>query len=170
MCNGQLMSIAQNTALFSILGTTYGGDGVQTFGLPDLRGRDMLHWGQGPGLSNYDIGEVAGVENTTLLTTNLPSHTHTMTSSFSASGLQPKASTLAPGAGSVLGHATDIANNPKQAQPAIYCPSGTATPVALGGLNVSAGLAGGSQPFSNLDPYLAITQLIVLFGIFPSRN
>jgi microcystin-dependent protein len=170
MCNGQLMSITQNTALFSILGTTYGGNGTTNFALPDLRGRRMIHQGQGPGLSPYSLGEQSGVENTTLLTTNMPAHTHTMTASMSASGLQPLASTPAPAAGSVLGHSTDTSNNPTQAKPAIYCPAGTATPIALGGLNVAAGISGGSQPFSVLNPYLAITQLIVLFGIFPARN
>jgi microcystin-dependent protein len=170
MCNGQLMPIAQNQALFAILGTTYGGDGVTTFGLPDLRGRDIVNPGQGSGLSNYDLGQVGGVENTTLTTNNLPAHTHTMTASMSASGLQPLASTPAPAAGSVLGHATDTSNNPKQAKPAIYCPSGTATPIALGGLNVTAGISGGSQPFSVVTPFLAITVLITLDGIFPTRN
>jgi microcystin-dependent protein len=93
-----------------------------------------------------------------------------MTSSLSAGGLTPKATTLAPAAGSVLGHADDISSNAQKAQPAIYCPSGTATPTALGGLNVSAGLTGGNIPFSILNPYLAITCLIMLQGIFPSRN
>jgi len=170
MCNGQILSIAQNTALFSILGTTYGGNGQTTFALPDLRGRRMIHWGTGPGLSTYVLGEQAGAENATLNTTQMPAHTHVMTSSMSASGLQPLASTPAPTAGSVLGHATDTSGNPTQAKPAIYCPAGTATPIALGGLNVSAGITGGNQPFSLLNPYLAITQLIVLAGIFPSRN
>ncbi|MEO8762959.1 MAG: tail fiber protein, partial [Ginsengibacter sp.] len=74
LCNGQLLSIAQNTALFSLIGTTYGGNGVTTFGLPDLRGRVPIHWGQGPGLSNYVLGEVAGSENISLLVSNLPAH------------------------------------------------------------------------------------------------
>src|SRR5512140_216933 len=78
LCNGQLLPIAQNTALFSILGTTYGGDGRTTFALPDLRGRVPVHPGQGPGLSNYVLGEMAGTENTTLLINNMPAHNHTL--------------------------------------------------------------------------------------------
>jgi len=170
MCNGQLQSIAQNSALFAILGTTYGGDGITTCALPNLQGRDMVHWWQGPGLSNYDIGQVGGVENTTLTTNNLPAHTHVMTASMSASRLQPLASTPAPAAGSVLGHATDTSGNPTQAKPAIYCPSGTATPIALGGLNVAAGLTGSNIPVAILDPFLGINKSIALAGIFPSRN
>src|SRR6476659_7582144 len=79
LCNGQILSIAQNTALFSLLGTTYGGNGTQTFGLPNLQSRVPMHWGQGPGLSNYVIGEQTGTENVTILTSNLPPHTHTAT-------------------------------------------------------------------------------------------
>src|SRR5438270_2669849 len=76
LCNGQLLPIAQNTALFSLLGTTYGGNGQTTFALPDLRGRVPLHWGQGPGLSNYDLGEQTGTESVTLLSTQMPAHSH----------------------------------------------------------------------------------------------
>jgi microcystin-dependent protein len=170
LCNGQTVAISQNSALFAILGTTYGGNGQTTFQLPNLQSRRMLHQGQGPGLSLYDLGQQAGVETTTLTINNLPSHTHQMAATFSAGGVQPKASTLAPAAGSVLGHATDISNNPTQAQPAIYCPSGTATPIALGGLNVSAGLSGNGLPFASLTPYLTINMVITLFGVFPSRN
>jgi microcystin-dependent protein len=170
MCNGQIIPISQNTALFSLLGTFYGGNGTSKFALPDLRGRSMIHQGQGTGLSPYVIGQQGGTENVTLLTGNMPAHTHTMTATLSAGGAQPKASMLAPAAGSVLGHATDISSNPTQAEPAIYCPAGTATPVALGGLNVSAGITGSSLPLQILNPYLTITCLIMLVGIFPSRN
>ena len=75
-CDGTILSIASNTALFSLLGTTYGGNGVQTFALPDLRGRVAVSWGQGPGLSNYNLGDMGGTENTTLLISNLPAHNH----------------------------------------------------------------------------------------------
>src|SRR5512132_2194680 len=78
-CDGQLLSIAQNTALFSLLGTTYGGNGQTNFALPDLRGRAAIHQGQGPGLSQYVLGEVGGLENVTLITTQIPAHTHTAT-------------------------------------------------------------------------------------------
>ena len=170
MCNGQLMAISQNAALFSIIGTFYGGNGTSTFGLPDLRGRSMIHQGTGNGLSTYVIGEQGGVEQVSVLQTNLPSHTHTIAATFNASGLQPLATTEAPAAGSVLGHAVDISTNTAKAKPAIYCPSGTTANIALGGLNVSAAPTGGSVPLPILNPYLAITCLIMLFGIFPSRN
>jgi microcystin-dependent protein len=167
-CDGQLLSISQNTALFSLLGTSYGGNGTTTFALPDLRGRSMIHQGQGLGLSSYVVGETGGTENVTVLQTNLPSHTHTITSTFKASSTV-KASAQVPAAGSVLGHSVDIATG-GTSHPAIYCPSGTATDAALGGLNVSAATTGNNIPVSILNPFLAITCLIMMQGIFPSRN
>lgn len=169
-CDGQLLSIQQNTALFAIIGTTYGGNGVNTFQLPDLRGRSMLSQGQGPGLSLYTLGEIAGVEHTTMTINNMPSHNHPITGSLAAS--TTAASMQAPAAGSVLGAGTDISSNTKKALPAIYCPAGTTANVPLGGLNVASpsGSTGGGQPFANLGPYLTITMLIWLQGIFPSRN
>jgi len=159
LCNGQLLSIQQNTALFSLLGTTFGGNGVQTFGLPNLQGRVPIHWGQGQGLSPCVIGQQGGVENATLLVSNLPARTHTL----SASG-GTKASLAIPTAGSTLGHVQDISN--AGSAPVIYCPANTPTTVALGGV----GPSGGSQPFSNLQPYLAITFAIALVGAYPSRS
>jgi microcystin-dependent protein len=170
MCNGQTLSIQQNAALFALVGTFYGGNGTSTFQLPDLRGRTMIHQGTGLGLSTYVIGETGGVEQVSVLQSNLPSHTHTMAATFNASGLQPQATTEAPAAGSVLGHAVDVSTNTAKAKPAIYCPTGTTANVALGGLNVSAGLTGGNIPLQILNPYLAITCLIMTTGIFPSRN
>ncbi len=167
-CDGQLLPISQYTALFSLLGTSYGGNGTSNFALPDLRGRTMIHQGTGPGLSTYVVGENGGTENVTLLQNNLPSHTHTMTSTFKASSTV-KASLQIPAAGSVLGHSVDVATG-GTSHPAIYCPSGTAVDAALGGLNVSAGLTGNNIPVPILNPYLAITCLIMLQGIFPSRN
>jgi microcystin-dependent protein len=173
LCAGQLLPISQNTALFSLLGTSYGGNGQTNFALPDLRGRTMIGQGQGPGLSNYIVGQAGGSENVTLQTTNMPSHTHvfTSTSTLNASGAQPHASTVVPATGSVLGHAVDIAPTPTSA-PAIYCPSGTTANIALGGLNVAGtnSQAGGSQPFNVVNPYLAISQVIALEGIFPPRS
>jgi microcystin-dependent protein len=177
LCNGQTLAIQQYTALFALLGTTFGGNGTTTFQLPNLQGRVPIHWGQGQGLSNYNIGQSAGSETETLLQTNMPAHNHTATftsnnSSLNASGATPRASLQVPVAGSPLGHSFDVAQT--GSTPAIYCPSGTATSVALGGLNVagtvSLGLTGGSQPFQILQPYLAITFVIALVGIFPSRN
>ncbi len=168
MCNGQTLSISQNTALFALLGTFYGGNGTSTFQLPDLRGRTMIHQGQGQGLSTYVVGENGGTENATLLQTNLPSHTHTITSTFKASSTV-KATLQIPAAGAVLGHSDDVATG-GTSHPAIYCPINTATDAALGGLNVSAAPTGNSIPVSILNPYLTITCLITTVGIFPSRN
>ena len=163
LCNGQLLSIPQFTAVFSLLGTTFGGNGTTTFGLPNLQGRVPIHWGQGQGLSPYSIGQLAGTENGTLTVQNLPAHTHP--AALNASG-GTKASLQIPASGSTLGHSDDRSN--AGSLPAIYCPANTATNTALGGLTV--GPAGGSQPFSNLQPYLAITFAIVLEGIYPTRD
>lgn len=159
-CNGQLMSIAQNTALFSILGTTYGGDGRVTFGLPDLRGRVPISQGQGPGLSSYTLGEMGGTETTTLLVTNLPSHTHALTLSAQVNVSDLNASSDEP-AGSFL---TTTSNN-------FYAGSGKAGQ-NLGGVTASgtAAVTGGNIPFNNMQPYLTLSYQICLYGIFPSRN
>lgn len=176
LCNGQLLSIQQNAALFSLLGTTYGGNGTTNFQLPDLQGRHTVHWGQGPGLSDYVIGQKAGTESVTMLQSNLPLHTHaatfTSTSTMNASSAT-NGSQEAPQAGSVLGHAVDASTH--GALPAIYVPSGSATTtVALGGLNVAGTVtvanAGNSVPLSVLNPYLCVSVIIALQGIFPARN
>jgi microcystin-dependent protein len=176
LCNGQTLAIAQNTALFSLLGTTYGGNGVSTFQLPDLQGRHSVHQGTGPGLSTYVLGQKAGNENVMLTISNLPMHTHTATfastSSLNASGPTPKAAAAAPAAGAVLGHVDDLAA--KGDLPAIYCPPGTAASVALGGLNVAGTVAvanaGSGLPLAILNPYLCVSVIIALQGIFPARN
>ncbi|MDB5678682.1 phage tail protein [Sphingomonas bacterium] len=163
LCQGQLLSIAQNTALFSILGTTYGGNGQTTFALPDLRGRAPIGQGQGPGLQNYDLGQVGGTENATLLTGNLPSHTHAGTLNAN----QVKATAQTPQTGSMLARAADPSS--AGSTPEIYVPTGTAgAQVALGGLTI--GNTGNNLPFPILSPYLTINWLIALEGIFPSRN
>ena len=148
MCNGQLLAINQNQALFSLLGTTYGGNGVQTFGLPDLRGRTPLHFGNGAGLTPRTQGERSGEENHTLLTQEVPPHTHALNASKDAgSSFIPNNNFIAN------------ANLPIAA---------TGTPVAMiaGGI----GNAGGSQAHTNIQPYLVINFCIALTGIFPSRN
>ena len=150
-CQGQLLPIAQNTALFSLLGTTYGGNGSSTFGLPDLRGRVPVGFGQGPGLINVQLGEAAGQSATTLQTTNLPAHTHTLS------------------AVSETGNAGSPANAFLAATGAIdpeYRTSGTPVAMAAG----AVGTVGGSQPFSNMPPYLGMNYIIALQGIFPSRD
>jgi microcystin-dependent protein len=150
-CNGQLLSIAQNTALFSLIGTTYGGNGTTTFGLPDFRGRVPIHAGQGPGLSNFVEGEMAGTENTSLLVSNLPQHNHPFIATSEAG------STSDP-TGAYLGNTGALDRE--------YNTSGTLVNMNAG----AVGISGGSQPFNNMQPYLVVNFIIALEGIFPSRN
>lgn len=154
MCNNQILPIAQNQALFALIGTIYGGDGVRTFCLPDLRSRTMNHQGTGLGLPPFVIGEMAGSPQHTLLTTNLPQHTHTLNvSDQSATTDQPS--------GAVLAKAADSGLNPIN----VYGP----TPNAI--MNPAAiGFNGGTQPFSVMQPYLTVNICIALFGVFPSRG
>jgi|SRR5947207_14407477 len=143
LCNGQFLPINQNQALFSLLGTTYGGNGVTTFALPDLRGRLPIHMGQA-----HTLGEKAGNTSVTLNIQQLPTHTHNLVAS-DANGTQPVA------AGNVLAQANNL-----------YTPPANLT--ALDPSTVSN--VGGSQPHNNLMPYLALNFCIALQGIFPSRN
>ena len=153
-CNGQLLSIAQNTALFSILGTTYGGDGRVTFGLPDLRGRVPINAGQGPGLSSYTLGEVAGNENVTLIQAQIPPHSHTVACNTGpASAPSPANNVLAAPVDSQGGAGNG------------YTPAANATmsPAMIG-------TTGGGSPISIVQPLLCSSFIIALEGIFPSRN
>lgn len=176
-CNGQILSIAQNTALFALLGTTYGGNGQTTFALPDLRGRAMVHTGTGPGLSPYTLGQVGGVESVTLLSTQMPAHNHpatfTPTGQPTVGGVNTKGTSATPSAGALLGRAADGAVTPA-AQPRIYAPAGSTPAVGLGGINVAGTVTiasnGSSTPFSILKPFLAVSVCIATAGIFPSRN
>lgn len=158
-CQGQHLSIAQNTALFSILGTTYGGNGQTTFALPDLRGRVPVGAGQGPGLPVMTQGEIAGSPTQTLSISNLPSHNHTVTGGVSAStGL---GTLTEPGSGAV-----PAGSNQRNAQ---YAPGGSAdTTLPMG--NVTVGLTGNNTPISVMQPYLGMHYIIAVQGIFPSRN
>jgi microcystin-dependent protein len=158
-CQGQLMSIAQNTALFSILGTTYGGDGQVTFALPDFRGRLAVGTGQGPGLSNYILGQRAGSETTTLLLPNLPSHNHPVTGTVTVKatgdgdlGTDPGNRNFGPG--NTYTSSTDLVN------------------MATGNTDVKLSTApvGSNMPFNNIQPYLAMNYIICTEGIYPSRN
>ncbi|HEV7719988.1 MAG TPA: tail fiber protein [Iamia sp.] len=149
-CNGQLMSIAQSTALFSLLGTTYGGNGQTTFGLPDLRGRSALSSGQGPGLQPYDLGEVSGVETVTLIQTEMPAHGHSVLASTSDSSAKNPSQNILGSTASPIYAAVATAN-------AILAPQ-------------TIGIAGGSQPHENRSPFLVLNYCIALEGIFPSRN
>jgi len=151
MCNGQLLSIAQNTALFSLLGTTYGGDGVTTFALPNLQSRWPVHFGQGPGLSPYALGQVSGSETVTLTTGNLAPHNHTVAINAS-SGTKLNA---VPAANN-LGGATIYTN---AALDSVLEPGST-----------TCGLTGSAQPVATLPPYVALNFCICMEGLYPSRN
>jgi len=177
LCAGQQMAIAQNTALFSLLGTSFGGNGQTTFGVPDLRGRAAINWGQGPGLQNYDLGEVVGTENTTLTQLNLPAHTHTATFTSTGGTINAtlnKATQQNPLDGGFLAQSIEgqAGNN---SLPMIYRPAGgTPTFAAIAGVNAAGTVAvaptGNGQPFSLLNPRLAVTIVIAIAGVFPSRN
>jgi microcystin-dependent protein len=162
-CQGQILSIAQNTALFSLLGTTYGGNGQTTFALPDTRGRVMVGTGQGPGLPNVVLGEVSGTPSHTMIITELPAHNHTGQLKASTA----KGTLQAPAAGAALGKAVDNAGS---AIPFIYAPAGSAPAIVLDPTSVTTGLTGGSVPFSITQPYEGMNNIICLEGIFPSRN
>ena len=151
-CNGQLLPIAQNTALFSILGTTYGGNGTTNFGLPDLRGRVPIHAGNGAGLTPVQLGEQSGSESITLQTSEMPSHSHTF------SGTTASADDKRPTAGSVFATA---------AAGAYYAAPGAGL-TAIKPTTVAA--AGGSLAHNNMQPYLALNWCICMHGVFPARN
>lgn len=144
-CNGQLLPINQNQALFSLLGTTYGGNGTTNFALPNLQGRTPLHFGTGPGLSPRTLGEVAGSEAVTLTSAHLPAHTHTVS-----------ANTATPTSGTPANNLWAQGN---------YSASGGSA-MAAGDISNT----GGNQPHPNLSPYLVLNFCIALQGIFPSRN
>ena len=150
-CNGQTISIATNTALFSLLGTTFGGNGTTNFSLPDLQGRVPMHWGQGPGLSNRSLGERSGVENNTLTTSNMPAHTHTLNAVSDAGDVSAPAGAFLANTGAL----------DKE-----YKTTGTVVPMNLG----AVGTTGSNFPITNMPPYLVVNFYIALQGIYPSRN
>jgi microcystin-dependent protein len=158
-CDGSLQSIAQNTALFALIGTTYGGDGVNTFALPDFRGRSAVGTGQGPGLPNYYIGQISGTESTTLLSSNLPMHNHTV---ISVTG--------APGGFSDSGNQSSPAGNVPADLNARYTTAGGDGQMAQTITMANSPVAGGNSPVSNVSPYLAMNYIIAVEGIFPSRS
>ncbi|MCL7764790.1 tail fiber protein [Polaribacter sp. Z014] len=180
-CDGQLLPISQNTALFSLLGTTYGGDGRTSFALPDLRGRVPIGPRHGPGLSPVKLGERGGTETNTLTITTLPNHNHTasvtgMTAAFSngvgtipVNSEEGLADEKNP-AGGVLNNAeADIYTS--EAANAVYGANVAVTgDVAITGGNITVGNTGGQQPVNNMQPFLGINYIIALEGIFPSRS
>lgn len=156
-CEGQLLSISQNTALFSILGTTYGGNGQTNFALPDLRGRVAVGQGQGPGLSTWVLGEQQGAENVTLISTEMPAHSHLVQVSAGDADTGTASNNFLANANAQFG-ADQIPVNTYN--------GGTGATLAVN----TIGPAGGSQPHQNLQPSLCINYIICLQGIFPSRN
>jgi microcystin-dependent protein len=150
LCNGQLLAISQNTALFSLLGTYYGGDGITNFALPNLQSRVAIHQGQGAGLSPYVIGQQGGTENVTLNSQQMPSHNH-LVNTVAAQGSQtrPVNNLLAATASNTYAPAPSDGS--------------TLNPVAVGN-------AGGNQPHPNVQPYLCVNFIIALQGIYPPRN
>lgn len=158
LCDGQLLPISQNTALFSLLGTTYGGDGKSTFALPNLQGSAPLQAGQGPGLSLRDLGETGGEQNVTLLQTEMPAHSHTFTCATD------RGNTTSSG-NAYLG--TGAAGPPNQAiKGTMYSSNPT-----NGQMNpFSLSIAGGNLPHNNLMPFLGLTFIIALQGVFPARS
>lgn len=157
-CSGQLLSISQNTALFSLLGTTYGGNGTTNFQLPDLRGRVPMCQGQGNGLTPRTLGEVGGVENVTLTTNQMPAHTHAIT--------------VHPQGINVAGDTADPTGNFPANTGALdreYKTPGSAT-VNMGASAANITPTGGNLPHDNMQPYLVLNFYIILNGVFPSRN
>jgi microcystin-dependent protein len=153
MCNGQILPLAQNAALFSLLGTTYGGDGRTTFALPDLRASFPLNAGNGAGLSFYVAGDVEGAESVQLDSSEIPSHTHVVHASAEGGSSSPSGAVWAE------------ARFGRVAQQA-YATTGTPTAMS----SLALGLAGQDQPHNNLPPYLVINFIIALTGVFPQRS
>jgi microcystin-dependent protein len=151
-CDGQLLPISQNTALFSLLGTTYGGDGKSTFALPDLQGNAPMHPGQGPGLSLHDLGETGGSETVTLLQTEIPAHSHTLMAQNQPGQLN------APAADRSLSRSNggDAWKQPPQVLSAMAFQA--------------LAPAGGDQPHNNMMPYLTLNFCIAMQGVFPPRT
>jgi microcystin-dependent protein len=148
-CDGSVLPISENDALFALIGTTYGGDGQTTFALPDLRGRLPVHQGSGPGLSTYGLGQMAGSETVTLTSQQLPAHTH------AAQGQSAAGDQAGPGGGVWAASA--------QNQFSSNAPGAAMSTAAIGA-------TGGSQQHDNMAPYQVVSFIICLFGIFPSRN
>lgn len=150
-CDGQLLPLSQNTALFSLLGTTYGGDGKSTFALPDLQGSAPMQPGQGQGLSLRDLGEMSGTETVTLLVSEIPLHTHALMVSAEIADVQTPTNTTALGRSGGGSAYTATVANVVQLAPQVLAP------------------AGGSLPHNNMQPYLTLNFCIALQGIFPQR-
>jgi microcystin-dependent protein len=168
VCAGQLLAIAQNQALFALLGTTYGGNGQTTFALPDLRGRVPLGFAQGPGLSNYGLGETGGSESAGLISSQLPAHTHAIDTSALTAAARCR--------NGVANQRTPVGNAPAIEAAGVTATFSNSAPdanmsgaaIAMGG-TITAGTAGGGVPHVNTQPLLVLTYCICLNGIFPSQ-
>lgn len=163
-CNGQLLSISQYNALFALLGITFGGNAQTNFGLPDLRGRQIIGMGDGPGLTTRTIGQSFGAEHVTLTSSNLPPHTHTMT----ASDTDSSELTQAPAPNWTLGAAASVTDErtPIVTPVQMYGPHNPATPVP----SAPSSSTGSGLPVGTMPPALCLNFCIALFGIYPSRN
>jgi len=160
-CNGQLLPISQWTAVFALVGTTYGGNGQTTFGIPDFRGRIArgAQGSQGPGLSLVQLGEMAGTQSVTLLTTNLPAHNHPLTGAVTPTAVNDADGLTDSPGGARLGAASVFSN---AVAPLV--------PMAPAGSSLVVGLTGSSQPFSNMPPYMGMNYIFCVECIFPSRD
>jgi microcystin-dependent protein len=158
-CNGELLSIQQNTALFSILGTTYGGNGQTNFALPNLQGQVPMHWGDGPGGFSTQLGEVQGSTTVTLISNQMPIHNHTVTASSVAAGGGSER-TAVPTAATYIGPSANPNAAFQSPAPTINAPF---SPKAIA-------VTGNSIPHENMQPYLVLNFCIALTGVFPSRN
>ena len=183
-CQGQILSIQTNQALFALVGTMYGGNGTTTFALPNIGGRVPVGTGQAPGISrNYQLGEVAGIENITLTSNQMPMHVHTQaltsasTSSQAGTAIAAAGDAITP-LNNYLALSPKIGSGPNATQLKTYATAAAGAPVSLGGGAITTNtttsgntaIAGGSQPVSIMQPYLAINYVITTQGIFPSRN
>lgn len=157
-CDGSLIPISRNTALFSILGTTYGGDGKTTFALPNLKGRSAVGAGQGPGLSFYELGEQTGVNAVTLSTLNLPPHTHSASGSIVVPAFSDGGDTGSPG-GNVLA-----------AKANMYTSEAGDTAMKPANVSLTVAVSGGSMPFSIEQPSLGMNYIICMYGMYPPRG
>lgn len=159
LCNGDIISISQYTAVFSLLGTTFGGNGQTTFALPDFRGRTPIHQGAGPGLSPYVLGQSAGTESVSILTSNLPAHTHPLMANTGAG-------TTGVPTNSYLSASPKNGSGPSAVSLNTYTATAPNTNLGL----LSVGATGSNIPVSIMQPYLAVNFAICMEGIFPSRN
>ncbi len=167
-CDGQLLPISSNSALFSLLGTTFGGDGRTTFALPDMRGRVPLHQGQGPGLQVYKIGQRGGTETTQLSIANMPAHKHDVaaTSTSSLKSVTAAGNAIGPGGNSIARSSVSGSQNFSSTAPSADMNAGSVATTTT----VTEQPAGGGQAFSNMQPYTVLNCVIALQGSFPSRN